>query len=216
MTFPVLLHQDSFDRSNGSLEGSTFSDTLGTWATVEGTWSVVTSNIAECTSYSDCGIFDSAMADATDQAVEVVVNGVANGGGVIFRHNGATTASAATYYVAFTIGGQLRVSRYNGGGSFTNIALAGDIGSIADGQTLRAVIVGSGIELFANGVSQGTCTDSTYSTGKAGLYGAPGFTFNNFAVYTDQVVGQPMRKRMAGVPHTRGTPNSPVSLRGVW
>lgn len=176
----TLLHADDFNRADGSLEGSTMSDGLGTWATVAGTWDILSNEAKNSVFASDIGIWDSAMSAVADQKAQAKVR--TTDSGVIVRHNEGG-AGAATYYLVYVSGTTLALYRRDAGG----FSLLGNIGAVALDDVVGISAVGTTIEGFVNGVSAGTVTDATYATGKAGLYGGGGglSTFDDFADYVE-------------------------------
>lgn len=96
-----------------------------------------------------------------------------------------------TGYVLFYNGSnQIQVDRVDGAGSHTNLALWSYTPASSD--VFRGEIVGTTIEGFVNGVSKGTVTDGTYSTGKVGLWcGGTSFddgtnmSIDQFTVYVE-------------------------------
>lgn len=163
------LHQDTFNRSNGSLNGSTMSDGLGTWASSVATadvWDIV-SNRAFGTNGTDAGIWDSAMSAVDVQKAEATIT--IDDTGVIVRHNAGSTNFDAAYYMLYLYSGGLTLYIHNAGGAgFTSF---GSAGTASVGDTLALSADGNTLEWFVNGTSGGTTTDSTLTTGRCGLYG---------------------------------------------
>ena len=176
----TLLHSDNFNRADGSLEGSTMSDGVGVWASVAGTWDILSNEAKNSTWSSDIGIWDVAMTAVGDQKAQVKVR--TNDSGVIVRHNEGG-AGAATYYLAYLNAATIYLYRRDAGG----FSLLSSLASAAVDDVIGISAVGTTIEGFVNGVSAGTVTDATYATGKAGLYGGGGglSTFDDFADYVD-------------------------------
>lgn len=201
----TLLHADDFNRSNGSLEGSTMSDGVGAWATVAGTWDILSNEAKNSAWSSDIGIWDSVMTAVGDQKAQAKVR--TNDSGVIVRHNEGG-AGAATYYLAYLNAATIYLYRRDAGG----FSLLSSLASAAVDDVIGISAVGTTIEGFVNGVSAGTVTDATYATGKAGLYGGGGglSTFDDFEDYVEPAGGQPIRKRMGGMV------GNPFRARGVW
>jgi hypothetical protein len=89
-----------------------------------------------------------------------------------------------------------QVVRWNGKlGDWTSLGYLGK--GVHDGDTVKATITGTVIEVFINGVSQGRVTDATYATGSPGmgfyLQGASGvngdYGFTRFSASARESVG---------------------------
>ena len=171
----ALLHADDFNRSDRSLDGDTMSDGLGAWARYGGTsWSIVSN---EADSVGTTVLVDSAMSDAGDQKSEVSERAGGDIGPICRWRAGG--GGIGDLYLAYCGDGTLyRVS----GGSYTAIAAAG--GSVTNPHVAAVEAIGSTITFYKNGVSIGSATDSTYATGKCGLWGG-GASGDNFADYID-------------------------------
>lgn len=189
----TLLHADDFNRSDGSLEGSTMSDGLGAWASPAGTWDILSNEAKNSSWSSDIGIWDAAMSAVGDQKAQAKVR--TNDSGVIVRHNEGG-AGAATYYLAYLNAATIYLYRRDAGG----FSLLSSLASAAVDDVIGISAVGTTIEGFVNGVSAGTVTDATLATGKAGLYGGGGgtSTFDDFADYVESASPSPIDGSAAG------------------
>lgn len=108
-------------------------------------------------------VYDATAAAKVNQFAEV--DGVGdwiNACGVVFRFD---PASGNGYY-AYTNGGAIHLFKLSAGGIG---AYLGAVGSIGSGGVLRVEAVGSTLSVYADGVLQGSVTDSTYGSGVAGF-----------------------------------------------
>jgi hypothetical protein len=75
------------------------------------------------------------------------------------------------YEILINYGGGCQIMRWNGsmtGGFFTDIGTA-NIGSIANGDVIKAQMIGNTITVFKNGVVVGTANDSVVTSGNPGV-----------------------------------------------
>lgn len=157
------LLSDSFNRDDGDLDGSTLDNAGGgsgthTWDALSGTWDILT-NRARCASGGDNVCIVSTMANTADMRVSAVSRG--DGASLTARVTDATDG-----YIAFRFATGV-VACYEANGT----PLGGTApGAIADGDTLALECIGDQITVKVNGSTVlGPFTNSTYTTGKAGL-----------------------------------------------
>lgn len=143
----------------------------------------------------------------TDHYSQILyVNGGASAGtpGCTVRHGGS--AGTTSFYL-FTgsgsgSGAAGKLYKLTGG---TTYSLLQTTGNVTNGDTIKLTVVGTTLETFIAGVSQGTVTDSSLSTGAPGIYGfstvcrLDDFTADNIG----SVVGQPTMTRTGAIPFVR-------------
>lgn len=161
-----LQNSDTFDRSNGELVGATMSDGSGVWASRDNNTGIhsVSSNtyLSTAGGWNNVPLYNTTMsASQGDQAAEVTYKGSGNGGPVVRYASGAyyylnVTASTFTIYYA--------TSGYPGS------SLGSASVSTVTGDVVRLEIVGTTLTAYLNGVSQLSVSDSTLSTGQAGIW----------------------------------------------
>ncbi len=178
-----LQHQDTFNRSDGSLHGSAFSDGLGQWSSPpSGQINVDSNRAVQASNISDQGIFDSNMdGGTTDQrAVVEVLNADT---GPIVRHNGLDSGSEEYYLGYFA---SLSVAIYiRESGGFT---LLGTAGSAAVNDDVGLEVIGDDLQAYVNGSPLGSpVTNATLTAGRCGMYfgGGTGQGQDNFEAWWD-------------------------------
>lgn len=177
----TALLSDSFDRSDRNLDGDTLDNAGGgsgthTWSALSGSWDILTLR-ARCASGGDNAIIVGTMASTADQRVSIVSR--AAGSSLVARATDATDG-----YIAFRFGNDAyAVYRADGtplGGTSSGVAANGDL--------MALECIGDQITFKVNGSTVlGPFTDSTYTSGKAGLWnpsGSPGIC-DDFLVETD-------------------------------
>lgn len=166
-----LLHADTFTRSDGALDASTMSDGLGTWS-AGGSFAVSSNQCAG--DNGDAGGWDSAMSDVADQAAEADI--IDGDSGVLVRHS---AGGNNTYYLAYRSGAGTGVTLYrrDSGGGFTSLSSAGDL---TLGSKLTIEAIGSALRVLIDDVETGSATDSTYASGRAGIYKGTVDDFNDY------------------------------------
>jgi hypothetical protein len=163
------------------MEGSTMSDGIGAWPSgaTSDDWQIASNRGTTVSHTHDGGIWDDAMSAVGNQRTEADVT--ATDSGVICRHDKENTTLSSYYMVYCDSDGSFfkRVA-----GSFTNL---GSVTTFTVTDRIRLDVVGTTLECFLNGVSQGTTTDSSVSTGVAGLYGGGNgaSSFDNFEAYIE-------------------------------
>lgn len=191
----TLLHADTFNRADSTLSGATFSDGLGAWTVVSGAWEVVSNQGRSTTPTGDRIAYDSAMSVVTDQRSEFTV--ISDDIGAVCRWD-AGGGGIGTFYLAYVgIGGGLALYYYNG--SFN--AIGSGSGSVTAGDVVALDAVGTAITVRKNGTSTITATDSTYASGKCGMYGGGtgNRLFDDYNVYTEPAAGGHPTSRRFGL-----------------
>jgi hypothetical protein len=98
--------------------------------------------------------------------------------GVCVRLSGASLGALDGYAaVRRVVEGNVRIYRFDNG---VASQVGGDYGAVSDSTVVKLQATGTTLELFYDGASQGTETDSAYSSGAAGLYGFDGSGFDDF------------------------------------
>ena len=159
---------DNFNRANGAMGGSTFSDGVNTWTQAVAAWNINT-NVAEASTNDGASIYTSTSGLMTDGTATVKVNVSNRECGVWWRFNPVSTG---TGYVAFAHDTAIYLFRYDPG--FTNLGSA--VITPANNMVLGITVTGTTIEATLDGVTKVSVTDSTYTSGYTGLYAnaAPG------------------------------------------
>lgn len=171
----ATLHADTFNRANAELNGATMSDASGTWVSEGGNsiWSVSSNQaLSVANTWGSVVLYDSAMSSSQgDQYAQVVLVGASGGvsafggGGPVVRY------STGAFYYVMRYATQLVL--YKAAGSYPGTALATYTVTAAAGDVLRLEAVGGALEVFLNGVSQGSpVSDSSYTTGRAAIWQA--------------------------------------------
>lgn len=175
----TLQNSDTFNRADGSLEGSTMSDAVAAWGTTGETWDIV-SNQAKCTTFSADRGFWADITAVADQKVEVDLH--SGDSGVIARHD-KTDGSTAVYYMAYVFGATVTLYKHSGSG-FTSLGTAG---SLTVPETIALECIGTGIKVYVSGSETGSVTDGTIASGVGGMYagGTNGQLFDNWNFYID-------------------------------
>jgi len=166
----TLLHSDNFNRSNRSLSGDTMSDSTGAWATNHASYPSIASQVV-----SDDGAgggsgwraaVDSVMSDVDVQRSTVSwLNWL----------SGPTVRSDSTNYNGYLSDARPSSSTIYKWTSDVAANLGSDASGNSAADTIAADADGSTIKFMRNGSTIITVTsETTYSTGKAGLraYGA--------------------------------------------
>lgn len=163
------MASDNFNRADSASLGSPWVDNAAQ------SGCRITSNTARG---GGGGSFTSAYyggaASSADQFSEATIAVLANGdNAVAVRHH----TSNDQYYMVYNQGsGGINIFLRNG--SYTNLGSVG--GTIAVGDVIRAEISGSTITAKQNGVTLGSKSDGTLTTGQPGIV-----TFNNNAGWDD-------------------------------
>lgn len=193
MTTWSLLHEDTFNRANAELNGATMSDGVGAWtaASGNGVFSVSSNQLfSNAGSWSNVPVYDSVMSAVDKQAAEVTVVdstiSAFGGGGPVTRWTGGGSPGTY-YYVMRQTTTTLRL--YRASGSFPGTQIGSWTQSTSPGDVIRLESDGSSHEVFVNGVSVGTATDSTYSTGVCGVWQAFSQRYDLFRCYIESVAG---------------------------
>lgn len=160
-----VLHQDNFNRSNRNLSGDTMSDSVGAWSIGCGSFSIVSTNVAQGGSYSMA--YDNVMSAVDKQKVSVKF---ASASGMIFGAVARYDGSTYFYFADFGyFGSGQRLFYANVSGStFTSLGNGGTSGTTNDVITLEAN--GSTLTVYKNGSSVFSATDSNIATGVAGMF----------------------------------------------
>lgn len=199
MAFTQKAHDTFTGTINDPLDTHT-PDQGSAWADAADNFSLTATNSLQCSAAGDVGTRNTTTL-ASIQAAELVHN--AGGGGItaiFLRMAGEGAAANITGYLIHargTIFNDCQIYRVDNG-SYTLIG-SGVVG-IADGEVNRGEAIGSALELFINGVSRATATDSTYTTGSAGIRSGTGPNFvvgDTFKAFDDAGVG-PRRFLLAG------------------
>jgi hypothetical protein len=184
----------------------TFTDTQYTalpthnaaWAqdTANGTWRISTNGTSAGTSVSTTAraYLTGASVPSANQAAQFSMAGTSlqREQGLVLRFTEDATLSfwGGIGYVAYVeLGDVLYVHRLDGGGSHTQIASAAYLP--ITGDVLRFEIIGTGLEVFINGVSLLTVTDATHASGTVGMWcgssidDSGNMSVDNFAAYED-------------------------------
>lgn len=187
----AVLAQDAFtDSDSVNLTDRTMTDGFGTWAVSLGDSWFIISNEARGTS-GDATYSDS-LGSLTDADISVTMRATGTNCGVIARH----TVGEVTHYI-----GQLASSprtnalREYSMGSATELG-TGSTFSLGDVFKLRCD--GTSISLFVNGaLDVGPVTDSTHSSGYAGMYNGD-YNVDDFLVESLGAGGGGAKPRLLG------------------
>lgn len=176
----ATLHQDTFTRTNGDMNGSTMSDGLGTWAVSSGSFAIV---VNQAVSGVGTGLaYDSAQS-AVDEQQTTITNVTPQDGGPIARWIDNTH-----YYNMRALPGY--VMGRNGG-----TAISGTGSTSAANDIEKWYSVGSSHTFILNGVTDlGPVTDATHATGVAGVYSGGVGTWDNFLDEIAAVASSPFTK----------------------
>lgn len=198
----TILHSDNFNRANSTLSGSTMSDGIGAWMD-DGLSASIVSNEVSSSGLGAC--YDSVMSAVGVQRVSVKTRSnfaYPLSGGVIARCD----PSANTGYIMLNgYYGNSRCYRADDytTANFTQI-ISGSFNPSA-GDTIAVDCDGSTIDFLHNGSSLfGPATDSTYATGVGGLAGYFAGYCDDWQVEVASAVGQPLIKRLGGIPYAAG------------
>jgi hypothetical protein len=168
---------DNFNRANGSL-GSPWINSPSLTGLAIASNQVTMGSAAWALAYWDPAV----NAAPADQWASVVCSAGTFMGPVVRHQSGASSgymcfyngnASGLIYLYSFT------------GGTFNFLSNA--VGSCNIGDTLTLQAVGSTLRVLVNGVSTGTFTDTTYSSGQPGIAAQQG-TLDNFSAGTTQTL----------------------------
>jgi hypothetical protein len=162
----ATIAEDTFNRSDRSLDGDTMSDGSSTWALGNnGGWSIV-SNQARSDLANGVEFCDS-MSDTADirSRIETYDASV----GAFARYDNSTKNG----YVSVRTGANVHRLFRSAGLSFTQ--LGSDGSTVSNGETIAVVCNGTSISAEYEGSTDvGPVTDSNYSTGKAAIWAASG------------------------------------------
>ncbi len=175
----VVTANDIFNRADASPISNPMSDGVSTWITsVSGSATVqIVSNQAQGGGNSSIAKVTSPVFSANHKST--ITLGTIDVGPMV-RCQSGTSAGYLCYVSAPTA---LQVYVVSDGGSLSYVQLGADItvSTLGVGDTVSLSISGSTLTVLVNGVSQGTRTDSTYSTGQPGIYLNPSKTIDAFA-----------------------------------
>lgn len=160
-----VLATDTFTRANGG---------LGTnWTTVtgQGAPQISTNRVRSTAVGTDSRAYYNAVTWPADQYAEIqtiTATATDTGRGAVVRaQSGANSFYVATHNNNFTGTARLQIHRYSAG---TANLLSNVVKTIVTSDLIRMEIEGSTLRAYINDVLQyGPTTDSTYSTGSAGL-----------------------------------------------
>jgi hypothetical protein len=129
---------------------------------------------------------DSFSADQYSQATATVYNAPASYSlGIMVRVQTSGAAGGNGYYFGGVAPLGFGIYKIVGG-SFTQLLATT---TFTDGDVLKLTAVGTTLEAFKNGSSVGSTTDSTYSTGQAGIGGYGGAAFTVFDDWSGDNIG---------------------------
>jgi len=175
-----LLHHDDFSGGTSEIDGSTMSDGVGAWTVRGGTGIVSRSSgtaVSAAGSWSQVPYYDSVMPGTTgDQAAEVTFTDAGASGGPVTRWDGSN------FYYASR--GASSTTLYYGAGSYPGTSLGSWSHSPTSTDVLRLESVGSTHEVFMNGSSLGSVSDSAVATGRCGVWQAFSQNVGDFKDYT--------------------------------
>lgn len=165
---PTQIAADDFNRSDGGLGGNwtATKDFFGTSSVLQ-----IISNQAAGDGGGNWPIsLWTADSFPDDQYIEVTMIGTAISPFVVCMGRGATNGSGE--FIGYMFGARLSDSvwaiwRVDGASAAT--ALDSGIGSFSSGDVLRFELVGSALAGFQNGSPLASASDSTYTSGAAGL-----------------------------------------------
>lgn len=162
---------DSFDRANGGLGANWTTD-----STSVGT-PTITSNVMVSGTDGQVALATYTGATFASNQYAQATFGSANGyQGVVCRSNNSGNGYIAAAYSATN----MAIYKLTSG---TRAAIGTGFAVTAANKVIKLTCNGSTLELFVDGVSQGTRTDSTYTTGYPGVYQTSGsitYGLNNF------------------------------------
>jgi hypothetical protein len=151
------------------------------WTVLDGGFQVQSNRIEGTIAETNAAFWD-ADSFADDQYAQATIhpNAGAWNQGVLVR----SAAPCVGYLALASTATTLALLRLDGLETYVNLqTLSGLSPSLADGDLLRLVVVGTRLRMFVNGVQRGTdSTDSTYASGSAGIlcYGVSAGRLDNF------------------------------------
>lgn len=151
------MASDNFNRADVSPIGGNWSSPTG------GGGFQITTNAVRGTTGGFNVTYYNAVVFANDHDSQCVISTIHDGGPAI-----RVSSSAFTFYAIETFSGTDTRFIKMVAGVQTTIG-SGISGTYASGNLWRLVGVGTGLEMFYNGVSQGTRTDATIASGSSGL-----------------------------------------------
>lgn len=159
---PTVLLQDDFNRADSSTSLGT-ADVGGTWTLVDGGNLGISGNKAYCPGSPGIAVLDAGTANF---AVQVTITSIGSDSpGIIFRYK-----DTGNWWRLVSFGGGYYIGKMEAS-SFSNVQ--GPLGTVADGDTLKAVVNGTSIKCYINDVQIGTEITSSFNSTeqKAGIIG---------------------------------------------
>lgn len=193
-----LPFSDGFILPNNSILGSP-------WNAVTGSFTIQNQTAVGVQTLNQATIGN----DTTDVSIQATVNLAGNNsyGGLVARHSGPGDTNM--YFATLVnFNGTFFAQIYrNVGGTWVLLAST----TVASGNAvLRFDVIGDSLKLFVNGALAVSATDSMLATGKAGIRGAAGVSFDNFSI-TQQL------KLVAPIPfNDTFTGVNGADLSGFW
>jgi hypothetical protein len=189
---------DTFNRSDGALNGSTPSDAGGTWTATVGNFQIssnalveISGNLSDPTARLDCGSADAEV------AVTLAAVGTSGRKGVA----GRIASDTSNIFFLWDAGTNELKMWKNDGGGFTQ--LGSTVGYTAsNGDVMKLTFGGDTINAYVNDVLKiGPITDSFNNTvTNHGVYiRAADGSLDDFSITVGGAAGQPAAKRMGGV-----------------
>lgn len=144
---------DNFDRPDGPLGGN--------WNVLRGAFLIYSHEAGDDSALDSFAVYVGTFPD--EQYAQAV-----------FRANymGVGVRLSTAGYFATADGSQSWIYKWNGGGSFTNLASLGP--GYSSGDVMKLVVLGTGLTLLKNGSSALTASDAFIASGSPGIYGGSG------------------------------------------
>jgi hypothetical protein len=167
---------DTFDRANSDPMSTSMSDGVSVWTSGPGalTDMKILSNQSTASSGSAGAIVSTPASWSANHYSQIVVGATIPGCGVYVRMQSTTSGSGYLLYVASITKLQIFKATDTGTMGFTQLGADITVSTIVNGDTIKFSASGTTLEAFINGASQGTRTDSTYSTGSPGIFSQDG------------------------------------------
>lgn len=173
----TLVFHDTFDDAPlTALNSHTPNFGMG-WTAFSGSWRIGVSG-ADANSNPGAGYVSADGPPTANQAVQAVLGGT----GMILLLRASTTGGGDGYSIECRGGLSTRVWKFSGGGDPRDTLLYTTSGTYSAGDTFRLEVTGTSFTVKVNGTTDGTFSDSTYSSGYCGMYSSDGV--NEFWVYS--------------------------------
>jgi pectate lyase len=167
---PVLLYQDSFDRADGDIDGSTLSGGTGTWDVITPDVTIATNRATTTLPSGSALAVVGDMTPVGDQRVSAkITNGIVE---IVARY------SVGGFYTVYPSSGAIHLYSSGTGGIGDSAAA-----TFADGDTIDLECIGTTIKGYVNGVEVVSATNADHASGIAGVSPTNAAYANDFKVY---------------------------------